>query len=247
MNNTKNINYPLLILGLLQVLFIIVAAISIKNMMQDEKINPDDTSRQSSISIERLSSKIPEISSDSKDEIQRELLRIVKNNTTDVDFGSVEAIIRDESIHANFFETENLGEVNFIVDIPELSQTYQLFYEYSPDLNNSYLEKNDRIIALCVEPSEVKYQDFNCNGFYTQGTRNFLVQKYLEFADFENFYAEILDEDYSVVRVCPFYHNETDGDLFIEETKEMIRSFGVSPDLFTYQIVQPKISVPHSH
>ena len=33
----------------------------------------------------------------------------------------------------------------------------------------------------------------------------------------------------------------------LEETKEMIRSFGVSPDLFTYQIVQPKISVPHSH
>ncbi len=246
-NETKKINYPILILILIQILFIILVIVSIKGLFTEERIDPDDITRQPSVNIESLSSKIPALNADSISSIEHELLNIVGKNITDIDFIESKAIIRDESIHSHFFETENLGEVNFIVDIPDLEQSYQLFYEYSPDENNSYLESNDRIIALCVEPSEVKYQDFNCNDLYSQGTRNFIIEKYLNFADFDNFYAEVTGKNHDQITINLNWREETDGEEYIREAKEMVSSLGSSPDLFKYSIVQPEIPVPHSH
>ena len=246
-NNNRTINYPLLLFVLFQLVFIIFAVVSIKNMIKDDRINPDDISRQPSISIENLTSKIPDLKSSSVVSIEHELLRIVKNNLTDVNFSNIKATIREGSAHANFFETENISEINFIVDLPDLKQTYRIFHEYSSDSKNEYLDPNGSIIALCVtESSEIIYEDFACVDLYSQKTRNLIVQKYLAFYDSDYFYAEVVGSNYDKINIGLFRREETDGKTYIEEAKAMVRSLGNSPDLFTYTIVQPEGPTPHS-
>ncbi len=239
-DNSKNINYPLIIFIALQTIFVIMVGISIISFInKSDKINEDIPKEQPQIIINNLKETFPDFPSTWVDHIQNQLLDIVQTNVADVNMATAKAEIRSGTANSNYFSFEEFYAINAIVDIPELSQSYQLFFEYSNEENNQYVDLNYPIVFLCItNPDEIIYPDFNCTDIYGQKTRQNLVAKYLKLFEFSQFSAALNEENYTQVKIRPYDFDDVDRDLFIDKTKQAIESFGISPSLFTYDFVQ---------
>lgn len=224
-----------------QMIFVIILIVSLPNLFQDNKISAGDYNAQPKVSIEGLQEILPTSSADKVGVIERSLLEIIKNNVNEVNLGESVATVRD--VNGQYFSYENVYFLSFIVDIPALKQSYQMFYQDSSDEYSEYIGPDDTIIPLCLGEYEEKiYSEFNCKDIYDQTTRNVIVSKYLSFFGFENFSAFIdLTEPYDV-RINPIAGDISGGDsrLYINMIKEKISSLGISPEMFRYSVVQPE-------
>lgn len=242
-NNSKNINYPLIIFIALQTIFVIMVGISIASFInKSDKINEDIPKEQPQIIINNLKETFPDFPSTWVDHIQNQLLDIVQTNVADVNMATAKAEIRSGTANSNYFSFEEFYAINAIVDIPELSQSYQLFFEYSNEENNQYVDLNYPIVFLCItNPDEIIYPDFNCTDIYGQKTRQNLVAKYLWFYEFDQFRASLDEENLTQVWINPYDLDDIKADLFIEETKQAIKSLGASPDDFEYNVIREEM------
>lgn len=240
-NISKYINYPILIFCALQVLFLIIAATSISSLInKSDRINEDNSNNQPQVTINNLQEIIPNFPSSWVDDLQNQLLDIVQANDFDVNISNIKAEVRSNTANSNYFSFENFYAINAIVDLPELNQSYQFFFEYSDEDNNKYLDLDYPIAFLCItDPDYIIYPDFSCVDLYSQKSRQSFVAKYLKFFEFDNqFRAALNEENLTNVRILPYNFNDVDADLFISETKQAIEKLGISPDLFDYDIVQ---------
>lgn len=239
-NAPKNINYPILIFCAFQILFFIIAISSIFSLIKkSDRINVDNFNNQPNITISNLQETIPTFPSSWVNVLQNQLLNIVQANDFDVNISDIKAEVRSNTTNSNYFSFENFHTINAIVDLPELNQSYQFFFEYSDEENNSYLDPDSPIIFLCItDPDYIIYPDFNCTDLYSQKNRQNLVARYLKFFEFDQFRAALNEENLTNVRILPYNFDDVDADLFISETKQAIRKLGISPDLFDYDIVQ---------
>ncbi|MBR3230887.1 hypothetical protein IKF73_02590 [Candidatus Saccharibacteria bacterium] len=234
----KYINYPVLIFSLFEILFLALAIPSMVSLInRSDKIDEDTSSTQPHITIANLETTLPDFPSTWKDILQNQLLDIVQANDANVNIADVKAEIRSDTAHANYFSFEDFYAFNAIVDLPELGQSYQFFFEYSDEENNSYVDLDYPIVFLCVtNPSDIIYPDFNCTDLYGQQTRTRLVAKYLWLVSFDQFRASINESNYQQVTIRPYDLNDPNADLFIEQTKQAITALGGSPDSFDYYI-----------
>lgn len=247
----RNYNHLIIIAVGIQILFIIALAISLPKIFQSSKVDSGDFKAQPSVSIDNLGGIIPDLSSDFVKQTENQLFDLVRQNTEEVDLGATIAYIRDDPVNHIHFDDEKFDFYDFIVDIPELEQSYQLFLTVSEVSSNEYIDPNGSIIPLCLSEAEAKkYPNFDCKDIYGQGTRNLIVMNYAPYINFENFYIVMpednananADNDILVVVRC---HDATPAyyDSAIDELKTSIKSFGVSPDLFTYSTSESKYAI----
>ncbi len=235
----KNTNYPLLAFIVLQLSFIVVTIISIVPLLnKSDKIVEGDYAEQPSITIDNLAQAIPNFPSDNIEELQHALLDIVQANEYNVNLANTKAEIRDGGVFTHYFPLPNLNYVSALVDVPEISQSYQVFLQFSNDKYNENLDPNDSIIFLCItDPNNIIYPDFNCTDIYGQKTRNAIAGKYLRYFDFDGFGAGV-SQNLDEITIVPAVFGASDEQSFIEQTKTAIGSLGISPELFTYRIMQ---------
>lgn len=234
----RQINYPLLIFIILQIIFVITGiATIVSQFSQESTINPDDTSALPHISITNYSQSITNIPKDRQDYIQSSLLNIASINQPDINMGDAKANIREGSVRERNFPVQNVSYASAIIDIPELSQSYQLFLQYSKDKYNRNVAPNGTIILLCLtDPADIIYPNFSCTDIYTQNTRNSLVEQFIKFQQFDGFIAWV--EDYDTVVIVPNDFNQIESERFIADAKDFVYSLGISPDLFNFRIMQ---------
>ena len=217
----------------IQVLFIIALILTLPRIFQSSEIDPDNRAAQPSVTIKDLGNRFNGFSSSFIKEIENQLFYLIQKNNTSVDLGETIANIRDGSVNHIHFEDEMFDFYNFIVDIPELQQSYQLFLTVSEVENNQFFNPNDTIIPLCLSDAEEKiYPNFECKDIYGQMTRNMLGLNYSEYFDSDKFFvvrAQSTPENLMVMATG-------DIDDALTELKDSIKLLGISPDLFTYDI-----------
>ncbi len=234
----KKPNYLLIAALVFQVIFVVVLIASLSRVFQSSRIDPDDRNAQPSVTIVDLDKRFQGLPADVSRGAENELFLLVQKNNIDVDFGAALAFIREDSANYVSFENEKFDFYNFIVDIPDLSQSYQLFLTVSMVENNKYIDPNSMVVPLCLSNAEEKvYPNFECKDIYDQKTRNAIALKYVAY--FNNGY--ILVPKLSNLDNLKIMANNPDDDSewpedVIDEVKNDIRSLGVSPDLFTYDV-----------
>lgn len=239
----KQPKYLLIAILSIQVVLIIILAVILSNVMQqtqENEVDPDNIDEQPSVVIENLDEVFPELMQDFITQTNNQLFDLVSTNNVDVKLGATVAEIRDGTANRISFEGQKLTFYNFIVDIPILEQSYQMFLTTSEAEDNEYMPPNSAIIPLCLSDKETKvYGDFECVDIYSQATRHAIVAYYAPFLRPDGYYIivpeNISDNNIRLAVECrnssEAYRNE-----IIEGAKSAIRDMGVSPDMFEYTI-----------
>lgn len=241
-NGLPKINYPIVIFVIFQLFLVITAIMSIISIVnKGDKIDPDDFSIQPSIKIANLTQTISDFPESNIDILQSLLLDIAQTNDSNINTREAQAEIRNGTATSLDFPLQNLHYYSAIVDIPEISQSYQFFYQYSKDPDNKYLDPNDSIAFLCVKDlTQIIYSDFSCIDTYSQLTRNSIVAKYLNFFNFSGFGAGVDSNNSSQINITILDPSITDEIQAIAEIQQTVQSLGMSPDLFQYNVLPQK-------
>ena len=229
----RNSNYLIIAAISIQVLFIIALIIALPRIFQSPRIDPDDRAAQPSVTIRDLGNRYDMFSSSFTREIENQFFYLIQKNNVSINLGDTIAVIRDGSANHIHFEDEKFDFYNFIVDIPELQQSYQLFLTVSEVENNQFFNPNETIIPLCLSDAEEKiYPNFECKDIYGQKTRNMLGLNYSAYFNSDKFFvvrSQSTPENLMVMAT-------DDIDVALTELKDSIKLLGISPDLFTYDI-----------
>lgn len=245
-NNTTKIPPTILIAIVLQILFITVLTVTIFSIINQEN-NPLTYNSQPTISIDNPSSLGIDLPDSYINKISHNLTYAVELNTDNLDIPASKATIRDNTVTLKEFNSINSNLLSFIIDIPSLEQSYQIYYSYSSNPNKeSFLsEDTDSSLAfnpyvLCItEESQIIYPNFNCHSAFSSNTRYTIVNSYISQLYFDIFSISIDSTNPHQINLKPFRRVTTTlNESHIAEVKAAIASLGISPDLFTYHIIQ---------
>ena len=236
-NEQSKIPVAILVFIIIQIVFIIFLAISISNLLEDDtKLKRED---QPEITISNLKTLVSDLSDEYASDIQHSLTEIVELNTTNLGITDSSATIREESLNTVKSDYKGSKIISYIVDIPNLQQSYQMFYAYPINTNLGAPSTNNYRAILCLEDEkQIVYPDFECYSPFSSDARREIIGEYLGYFEFEYFSAT-LDDDNVTVIISPISESvtETTKKAYINQTKEAIKSLGISPDLFEYKVL----------
>lgn len=229
----KNVNIINLCLTAVEMVFLILAAMAFGNILSDDNYGD----------IEIGVNGTADDMSDSQDAILYNvgtvLYRMVAYNSGDnVIFEMDGAEIREGSRRSMRFSDQEF--VSFIVDIPEIRQSYYVYYiEY--DESEMYSDTPEVSAACLTRGEDIVYEDFACKNMEDDSfVYAFIVGHLLQYADFDGFIAYIDpgEESMSHIRIVSggYEYTEEQSERYIRETKEFIESLGISPELFSYSV-----------
>ena len=236
--NKKEPNYLLAIFIIAQLLFFVIIGILIVNAInQNNKIN--SYYDQPKVIIEGLSSNDLTLRDDIIDDISLSLASAIEQNTTDLDLRGSKAIVREDSISQVEFAQKGFVALNFIVDIPSLEQSYQVYYKYPVNAANDQTTENPSAILCLEDEAQIIYPDFKCRSPYSEDIRPKIATEYTRFMEFDDFTITLDEDDPTQININPST-KITDGtnESYISQVKAFIQDLGVSPDLFKYYVVK---------
>lgn len=154
------INPVVLVAILVQIIFIIllVATFNIFQVRDGEMTMVD---------VEGLASEITDLPDFGKEDVEHDIYQVLANNTDGV-IQKKGIYIRDGSLTNNYYEDEELHYVNFIADIPEMEQSYQIVSSWKDEEYNDPLYGNISGVMsgiLCLDENELIYGEFDCKPF----------------------------------------------------------------------------------
>ena len=240
-----HVSIPVVVFVIAQIIFIIFLAISLPKLFQSDEITDEDPSRIPMATIDNYNSVIPENYSGNEELIEKTLFQLILRNSPDKDISkSVKATVRENSAKTVHFEEQNIDYYSAIIDIPELEQSYWLYSEYSSSKNNKYIDYSKSYRFFCLDDSqEILYPTFDCKDDFGIAGRNELISdliKYFDFNDFSPSYSS--EQKTNEIKIYPhdFSIDDTIKESYIQQTKGAIDSIGISPNLFTYHVVNPQ-------
>lgn len=245
-NSITKIPTSVVLIGFFQIIFLIITIpIIISNINQKpQSVNPNS---QPVISIDNLTSYDLGLSDYHMRNIAHTLTEAIEVNAANLDIPNTKAIIRNDTLATQDFSILNFKTLSFIVDIPNLEQSYQVYYNYpiDQDLVTFFSEDTDAPFpdvlhsALCVnEPSQIIYPDFDCRSIYPTDARYQIAQSYINLLEFNDFSTNIDDTNQYQINLKPFPKSAANLDESnISQVKHAISSLGISPDMFTYHII----------
>lgn len=120
------------------------------------------------------------------DFIKHNLLETIRLNTQNkTQPNSVkDIIVRDNSFQQNYDQTIDIYTVKFIVDIPSLSQSYLVNYQWSNKEDNIHINENGTMV-VCLPPQQLIYKEFNCKDSFSIQKGN--VDPMVEFLPYSTF------------------------------------------------------------
>lgn len=146
-----------IILGIVLVagIFIILLIITLTNLLRTNPYGPE-------IKIDNLTNTYNNIPSDEQDLISSELYNIVsKNSEANTEIPTSGAIIRDDSATSDYDSNNAVYSGSFIVDIPEIEQSYLVQFEWSPSSKSQGLGGYPVMIS-CLPSDKQIYPNFTC-------------------------------------------------------------------------------------
>lgn len=195
----------------------------------------------SNTEISNLTQEIGQLPADSIEAIQIGLFDAVElNQGTLQSIEKSDATIRENSLIEKYYEKQNIHYVNFIVDIPSIEQSYQIFHEWTDNKRNPYLLVNRSTIAMCVLEEHVIYENFDCKDSVNKNGQRVIASEFLKYEIFDQFSVFTKTEDnHRIIYINLVNINDDDSakQSYIQKIKETIRSLGISPDIFDYHIL----------
>lgn len=232
--------------AIVQIVFIVLFAISIPKLFQSDEINDEDPSRIPVATISNFASVVPKDYSGKIDLIEATLFQLILRNSPDGEISkSVNAVVREDSIKNMYFEYQNINYFSAIVDIPELEQSYWLYNEYSDNENNQFIDYSKTYRIFCLEnPEEILYPNFDCKDDFGLNGRYELVSDLLPYFEFKDFVIIFpYKRDYNGIEISPRTFDELSGDIresYIQQVRDAVASLGISSDIFTYHVMDPE-------
>ena len=222
---------------LFQFIFVVIVFVCIFNLL-DERVGENDevyNNNKPQMMIEGLSDKIG-LEEREEAEIQKKVLEIVKENTSNLNIAEINAEVREESERIQIIGNDNIRYLTFIIDIPDLQQSYRVFFD-----SQGVIDLDETTFVLCLDDTEeIIYKDFKCKGSDGNFTKNEILSGYLENYDFKDFSLVVLEKDPSRIMINAFREGLTEEEKnnYIKTVKERVESLGISPDIFQYEVVQ---------
>lgn len=217
-----------------EIAIIILIIFSFRNVATDNNQVP-------STGIVDIYQTISDLPKDSADVIEQSLYSAIKlNGGTLTSLSESDAQIRADSLVNIYFDKVNMHYVNFIVDIPSIEQSYQVFREWSDDPSNPNYLVNRSTMVMCPLEEQKIYPDFNCHDDYDYNGQSIVVSEFIYYlVDLEHFrvYIQTATAPYTII-IGPtdFNADEVTKSIYIDQTKEYVASLGFPSDAFTYYV-----------
>lgn len=192
MEPTKKTNHIIAIAIIAQIVFLVFAIITLKNLLSTD-------SEVAKIGINNYSS-VPNLSAFNLDDTKKSVIegslnQIVALNTT----GSVSkynAKIREGSAYSLYVKDIDIHYLNLIIDLDDLKQSYRLIYRYADSYPNPSAPENDPAIFFCLDESELIYGEFNCSDNYPKNIKDRVLYEMVKRKTFSNFTVGLLGDVY---------------------------------------------------
>ena len=159
MQNELKVRVNPVIMGLIifQILFIFLLIISLNGIFNSNEPHLE-------INVNDLSQKIEGLDSAGADRIEYGIYQAISDNLSGNNVDKNGIYIRDGSLIKKYFESANVNYVNFIVDIPDVGQSYQVAYEWSDDESNKNISPAVSVAVMCLDEEDLIYDTFDCRG-----------------------------------------------------------------------------------
>ncbi len=242
MNNQDNIKSfrQLMLIFIIIHLFILFILIFLARMLfRNDYIRSSDYDRQPFITIDGLTDITPKLPVSSIDAIQRKLLDSIQNNIDNINTASTTAAVRANSvrIHPRLSES-GLNYLSAIIDIPELRQSYKLFYEYDSESADWKPNPHELFLITCLnQADQILYSDFSCYDSHGPKIYNGVIAKYIRQLFSDDFSLYISNTDISSLYIRPFKTVQfSQNQDYVAQAESIIESMGVPSSIFTYTI-----------
>ncbi|MBR2839987.1 hypothetical protein IKE82_01500 [Candidatus Saccharibacteria bacterium] len=236
--NRKEFGYLIGIFIVVQIIFfVVIGAIIINVANHNDKITNIDS--QPKITVEGLSSNELSLRDSVINDISHDLTSMIEQNTANLDLHSANAIIREGSIAKKEFAQRGFTALSFIVDIPSLEQSYQVYYKYPTNAANEQTTENPSATLCLEDEAQIIHPNFNCRSSYSEDIRKRIATDYIKFMEFDDFSITLDDSDPTRININPITDVSDDvNESYISQVKASIQALGVSPDIFKYHVVK---------
>lgn len=152
----KTINPIIIVAVFIQIIFVIVAVLSIRQIIESNQPTLE-------AKVTGLTSEIQDLTEDGKHSIEYGIYQAISENSPsdNVEKGGVD--IREGSLISNYYQDANVHYVSFIADIPNVNQSYRVAHIWSVDGNNKYVSPNINTAVTCLPEDQLIYGNFKCN------------------------------------------------------------------------------------
>ena len=155
-----------------------------------------------------------------------------KNGLSDINFGDV--IVRSNFVKTKQFNDFGLAYINFIVDLPEQKQSYQISHEWSNWEQNSYLSGDFSAQSFCIRDKEkIKYKEFDCKDSFANDPKYAIVKNYARFDIRDDTEITFSQDDPTKITVTTHSYSEEEKNRLIHYAEKWIKSLGFSTDGFS--------------
>lgn len=163
----------------------VLLVLSVKGLFEDNSYGLE-------IKIDNLSEEINDLPQDYKDFIYNQLYAIVKKNSKGDEFiPNSGAFVREGS--STYSQDAGVYYGNFIVDIPEIQQSYRVQFEGSTGSNISALGGYP-VVVTCLEPELQIYDNRNCQEIIESSSSTYWDNRYqIKYTFGENISYKITD------------------------------------------------------
>ena len=168
----KEINPVTLGLILFQAVFTIIMVVAYQNVFKYEPIKVGET-------LGEIEQGMNNLTEEEMGNINYHLYNAITASGAKDDLGKTKMTIREDTLIKSYDEENDVHYVNFIVDLPDLKQSYQAYHVWSDDVMNPYVSPNDSTGVICLKSDQLIYGEFNCEDTYPN-MRNLLVGRFLE-------------------------------------------------------------------
>ncbi|MBO7718474.1 hypothetical protein J6S37_03215 [Candidatus Saccharibacteria bacterium] len=237
-DRTEKVSPLVIVFAFLQILFsIIIITIFFNLLNRDDYISYENLENLPEAHIENLPEGASWLSESNKDEIEKALYQKIVQSSTNLDKVKTTAEVRENTFKTHYSNDTESSFLSMVVDLPNLEQSYQIIYEYPKVL----FDPDSLALVLCLdEYNEKKYPSHECSSKYDDKDRNLYASAYIEQSTFNDFNVVSYDDD-KALRINPnkadFTESEEKG--YIDEVKEKLETFGVSPNRFRIEVTHP--------
>lgn len=238
-NEKPQINYFFIIFLVAELIFAIVLATILSNLLGTNNITTD-INVQPAAFIGNLGSTIPELPAEVISTVERQLYTALLYNSPQntIQNSTTNASIVTDSVIRNNFDNAGVNLVSAAIDVPALKQSYSFYYGYPQEGNNDF---QAFYTILCPVSDKVgSYRDFNCRDAIEGNTdKNTILSAFLSYFDFAYFSASLdaTNSNRVIIRPSITYNNDQKTkDGFIEEVQDAIESLGMDPSEYEYYV-----------
>ena len=218
-----------------QLLFLVLALVSLHNFASEKTAIESNSPTVSQVALANPG--VLKYTGGQLETIKKELFRLVEVNTENAaSFKNPTAKIREDAIYRESFSSKNIEYLSFIVDIPDLEQSYQVFHEWSTIKDNPNALPNESVIVLCLEDSQKIYENFDCKDIYGQRTRTPRLFRYLAWHNFDGLFISYPDSTQQNIAVNVLGEKDDDEVAHIQEVKDYITTLGLNPEGPSYRV-----------